>query len=121
MIAYLRFVLLALAVVTATAQSETVGVGKSEPYNALDQQNADRLLLVAFTDNTIDSLKGTASPTTYRNRGDAYQSSTWSERISDALAEDYNMEKLTEWPMTEVGAHCIVYQVADKVGIGKYH
>lgn len=111
---YLPILLLALSVFAVGAESKTVGDGTGDPYNALDEHNADRLLLVAFTDNTIDSLKGTASPTTYRNRGDAYQSSTWSERISNQLAEEYDMEKLTEWPMTEVGAHCIVYQVAEK-------
>ena len=115
---YLKLFLLALAVVTSVAESKTVGDGKGgDPYSVLDQHNADRLLLVAFTDNTINSLKGTASPTTYRNRGGAYQSSTWSERISNQLAEEYGMEKLTEWPMTEVGAHCIVYQVAEKAAL----
>jgi subtilisin family serine protease len=112
--AYLFLALLALSV---PIHGKTVTDNKSEIYNFLDQQNADRLLLVAFSDNTITSLKGTASPTSYRNRGDAYQSSTWSERVTNQIADDYNMEKLTEWPMTEVGAHCVVYQVADKAQV----
>jgi subtilisin family serine protease len=82
----------------------------------LDQPNADRLLLVGFTDNTINSVKGSASPTAYRPRG-AYQSSTWSERITNQLADDYGLEKLAEWPMTEVGVHCVVYRVTGEASV----
>jgi subtilisin family serine protease len=112
---YLFYILIALSVFSFPAVSKT-GQESDNPINAvLDNYNADRLLLVAFNDNTISSVvKGTASPISYRQRGDAYQSSTWSERITDQLADDYDMEKLAEWPMTEVGAHCVVYQIEDK-------
>ncbi len=104
------------AVFSAVSESKTASTNdnKSQIYSVLNEQNADRLLLVAFTDNTINSLKNNASPTSYRQRGGDYQSSTWSERITNGLAEDYGLVKLTEWPMTEVGMHCVVYQVADK-------
>jgi hypothetical protein len=113
---YLLLALLVLTVFSAAPESKTVPDSKSQLYSLLDQQNADRLLLVAFTDNTINSIKGTASPTSYRQRGD-YQSSTWSERVTNQLADDYNLEKMTEWPMTEVGVHCAVYRVADKASM----
>jgi subtilisin family serine protease len=110
------FLLLAFLILSAfslPAQSKSIPEDKSDPFSMRDQQNADRLLLVAFSDSTINSLKNTASPIAYRQRGD-YQSSTWSERVSNQLADDYGMEKLTEWPMTEVGAHCVVYRLSDK-------
>jgi subtilisin family serine protease len=76
--------------------------------------NAGRLLLLAFTDRTIGSLKATAAPNSYRQRGN-YRSSSWSERVTDQIAEDYRIEKLAEWPMTGVGMHCAVYQLGQGV------
>jgi subtilisin family serine protease len=113
---YLLVALLGLAVFSATSESKSAPDSKSELYSLLNQENADNLLLVAFTDNTINSVKGSASPSSYRQRG-GYQGSTWSERITDQLADDYDLEKLTEWPMTEVGMHCVVYQLADKASL----
>jgi subtilisin family serine protease len=114
---YLMLAFLGLSLVSGLSVSKVTPDATKGVYNALDQQNADRLVLVVFADNTINSLKGSASPTTYRQRGGDYQSSTWSERISGQLAEDYGLEKLTEWPMTELGAHCVVYQLADKAAM----
>lgn len=113
---YLLLALLSLTVFSAPSESKSSSDNKSELYSLLDEKNADRLLLVAFTDNTIGSIKSSASPTSYRQRGN-YQSSTWSERLTNQLADDYDLKKLTEWPMTEVGVHCVVYQVADKASI----
>lgn len=112
---YFIFIYLALVVVSYPVYSKTAQ-DYNNPINVvLNSDNADKLLLVAFNDNTISSVvKGTASPTSYRNRGDAYQSSTWSESITNDLAEDYGLEKMAEWPMTEVGAHCVVYKIEDK-------
>ncbi len=108
-------VLLGLSALAVTPASMAANDDYDNINKVLSQHNADRLLLVAFNDNTIGSVvKGTAAPNSYRNRGDAYQSSTWSQRITDGLADDYDLEKLAEWPMTEVGAHCVVYQVEDK-------
>lgn len=104
---------ISLFILTSPVESKTSADSKLQADAYLDQKNTDRLLLVAFTDLSINSLKGTASPTSYRNRG-GYQSSSWSERITNQLAEEYNLEKMTEWPMSEVGAHCAVYRVADK-------
>jgi subtilisin family serine protease len=113
---YLLITLFIWAVFSAPSQSKATADSKNDLYSLLDQKNADRLLLVAFTDNTINSVKGMASPTSYRQRGD-YQSSTWSERVTNQLAEDYGLEKLTEWPMTEVGMQCVVYRLSDNASM----
>ena len=113
---YLLLAVFVLTVFSVPSESKTASDNKNEFNGLYDQKNADRLLLVAFTDNTINSLKGTASPTSYRQRG-SYRSSTWSERVTNQLADDYGMEKLTEWPITEVGAHCVVYRLADKASV----
>ncbi len=112
---FLSAVLLGLSALTVASVSMAASDDYEKINKVLSQHNADRLLLVAFNDNTIGSaVKGTAAPNSYRNRGEAYQSSTWSERITDGLADDYDLEKLAEWPMTEVGAHCVVFEVEDK-------
>ncbi len=107
---------LILSVLSAPVSSKTDAGNENQVYKFLDQKNADRLLLVGFTDRTIDSLKNTASPASYRQRG-SYGSSTWSERVTRQLAADYGLEKLSEWPMTAVGVHCVVYRVADNVSV----
>ena len=114
---YTWLVLLAWFILSMPALSKTESEN-SKVYSLLDQKNAGHLLLVGFTDRTINSLKSTASPTSYRPRG-GYRSSTWSERITNQLAEDYGLEKLSEWPMTAVGVHCVVYKVADNASVAE--
>lgn len=77
----------------------------------------DQLILVVFSDNTIRSFKNTASPIPYRPRSNHYEVSSWSVRISDGLAEDYDLIKINNCPMTEAGVRCIVYLIADKTDI----
>jgi subtilisin family serine protease len=101
---------LGLSLISGLSLGKAYVEEKSELGRKLTTQNADRLLLVAYSDNSINSIKSTASPSSYRQRG-SYGSSTWSARISDQLAEEYDLEKLTEWPMTEVDAHCVVYRL----------
>lgn len=98
---------------SAMAECKAPADDEGPLHNMLDKNNADRLLLVAFADNTINSVKGSASPTSYRQRG-SYSSSVWGERVTSQIANDYVLEKVTEWPMTEIGVHCVVYQLADK-------
>jgi subtilisin family serine protease len=105
---------LCLAVFAAGATTKNPDNETEEINKLLSQGNNDHLVLVAFTDRTINSLKSSASPIAYRQRG-AYRSSTWSERVTDQLAEDYHLKKLTEWPINAVGMHCVVYKVADDV------
>ncbi|MGZ8190175.1 MAG: S8 family peptidase [Methylococcaceae bacterium] len=78
--------------------------------------DADRILLIGFPDQSINRVQGASLSTSYRRRG-TYQSSTWSRRISDQIAEDYHLQKLTEWPMTEVGVHCVVYRVPEAISV----
>lgn len=113
---FLVLFLLILSALSGPVSSKTDTGNENPVYALLDQKNADRLLLVGFTDRTIGSLKNTASPTSYRQRG-SYGNSTWSERVTNQLADDYNLEKLSEWPMTAVGVHCVVYRVANNASV----
>jgi hypothetical protein len=73
--------------------------------------DAEHLVLVTFTDQSINSIPDSASADFYRKRGD-YQSTTWSQRLSEEIAADHHLAKLIEWPMTELGMHCVVYKIA---------
>ena len=106
--ALLLLLLISLSMISAPSKSTEINI-EPELDIVLNVDNADHLLLVGFPDQSINRPLG-ASPSTYRRRGN-YQSSGWSKRISQQIAEDYHIEKLTEWPMSEIGVHCIVYQV----------
>lgn len=96
---------------TFSVPSESGGfnLDAEELSTVLDPSIADHLLLIGFPDQSINRVQS-ASSTSYRRRG-GYQSSGWSQRITQQIAEDYHIQKITEWPMSEVGVHCVVYQV----------
>lgn len=107
--AHSALLLLILGMFSAPSQSGDLNLGASDLSAVFNVANADRLLLVGFPDKSINRVQG-AGPTSYRRRG-SYQSSTWSQRITNQIAGDYQLQKLTEWPMSEVGVHCAVYQI----------
>ena len=83
----------------------------SEIAGVFSQKDTGHMLLVGFEDQHINRIQNVTS--SYRRRGNSYQSSTWSKRITSQIAKDYHLQKLTEWPMTEVGIHCTVFLVPD--------
>ena len=98
------------------AEEQVAGGFQNPPlFNPAD---TDRLLLVAFSDAHIDRIQMSSNPVSYRRRG-AYQSSTWSQRVSAQIEAAYGLHKLTEWPMTEVGLHCVVYEVPKSLSVPK--
>lgn len=84
-------------------KSEGISAKTYETSPLYNKNNADHLLLVAFKDASIKRMPNTA--TGYRQRG-SYSSSTWSEEVSEQIAHDYHLQKLTEWPMTGPHDRC---------------
>ena len=107
--AYWLLSLMFLLAISSPTKSGGFNLDAAELSTVLDPAVADHLLLIGFPDQSINRVQG-ASSTSYRRRG-GYQSSGWSQRITQQIAEDYHIQKLTEWPMSEVGVHCVVYQV----------
>ncbi|MEQ1529314.1 MAG: S8 family serine peptidase [Methylococcales bacterium] len=103
--------------ISAPAKSDNSNASAANLAAVFNLANADHLLLVGFPDQSINRVQGGTS-SAYRRRGD-YQSSTWSQRITQKIAEDYHINKLTEWPMSEVGVHCVVYQVAADASVAE--
>jgi hypothetical protein len=102
-----------LALAACSSFSEING-GKYDLDSMNTRKDLDRQLLVTFSDNTLKSITANASPTTYRQRGDEYYSSSWSKRVSNELAMKYGLVKLKEWSLTEIGMHCVIYRIPDK-------
>lgn len=101
--------LLFLLTISSPSQSGGFNLNAPELFTVLNPGAADHLLLIGFPDQSINRVQS-ATSTSYRRRG-GYQSSGWSQRITQQIAYDYQIQKLTEWPMSEVGVHCVVYQV----------
>ncbi len=107
--AYWLLSLIFLLTISSPTKSGGFNLDAAELSTVLDPAVADHLLLIGFPDQSMNRVQS-ASSTSYRRRG-GYQSSGWSQRITQQIAEDYHIQKLTEWPMSEVGVHCVVYQV----------
>ncbi len=71
----------------------------------------DKVVLVAFKDSGINRIRPARQ---YHSRG-KYQSTTWSKRVGTQLAHKYGLTELAAWPVTELGLHCIVYQLPESL------
>jgi len=70
-----------------------------------------RQILVTFPDERQGRVPVTEPASGYRPRGD-YGNSTWSLRVAEQLAEDYGLRPLEQWPISALGVHCVVYEIA---------
>ena len=78
----------------------------------------ERRVLVTFLDQTVNrNLPGNAQDQ-YHNRG-AYQNSSWSMGIAKQLADRYRLQIVAQWPMTELGVSCIVYEVPEPLSVSE--
>lgn len=92
------------------AYAEPYATSTPDLTSLYKQADTEHLVLVTFGDQSINSIPDSASAGFYRKRGE-YGTTTWSERVSEAVATDHHLTKLLEWPMTEVGMHCVVYKI----------
>jgi len=70
----------------------------------------ERRVLVTFIDRTINRDLPGNSQDQYSVRG-SYSNSGWSERIAQQLAERHHLQLIAQWPVTELGVNCVVYEV----------
>ncbi len=84
----------------------------ADDLDLFDPLASERTILVGFKDSEIGRTVQSGSTTdAYRHRG-RYRDSAWSRRIADTIAEQYRLQELTAWPITELGIHCVVYRIA---------
>ena len=108
--------LILLAIVSPPSLGEEMAVNTTELASLFNHQVADHILLIGFEDRHLYRIQNVSS--SYRRRGN-YKSSTWSKRITAQIGKQYSLQKLTEWPMTEVNIHCAVYLVPANKSVEK--
>lgn len=78
--------------------------------NPATQASSDKQILVTFPDEREDRVPVTDLTNGYRQRG-GYGTSTWSLKLAQALAEEYGLHPVTQWPITALGIHCAVFEI----------
>ena len=109
----MKFMLLVLLVL------QLCGCANKTDYSHLgDSQNAEeRRLLVTFVDRSINrELSGNAQDN-YQLRGQYNNNSFWSERMGHQLAERHQLHWVAQWPVTELGVSCVVYEVPETLAL----
>ncbi|PZN78301.1 MAG: serine protease [Candidatus Methylumidiphilus alinenensis] len=67
-------------------------------------------ILITFEDERNQRVPIADAVSGYRQRGD-YANSTWSLNVAEALAKDYGLRQVTQWPINSLGIHCVVYEI----------
>jgi len=93
-----------LGIVLASAESF------DKQIKIFDNPELERLVLIGFEDSSINRFARATAIDPYRRRGE-YKGSTWSKRVISQISQDYSLEMLSEWPMTEIGIHCVVFKI----------
>lgn len=78
--------------------------------HVIDIEQAERIILVTYSDKHIDRFPVGIANQSYRRRGQ-YSSSTWSQRIASSIESEYQLKILSQWPIKEIGEHCVVYLI----------
>ncbi len=78
----------------------------------------ERRLLVTFVDRTINRDLPGSSQDQYRVRG-SYNNSAWSEHVAQQLADKYRLQLIAQWPVTELGVNCVVYEVPEPLVVNQ--
>lgn len=80
------------------------------------QAPTERRILVTFVDRSINrNLPGNAQDL-YQTTG-SYSNSAWSDRVAHRLAKNHRIRFVAQWPVTEVGVSCVVYEIPDNLSI----
>lgn len=87
--------------------------GYQQPLNLGDSNTAEeRRLLVTFVDKSINrSVSG--NPLDNYNIHIGYGNSGMSRDIAQDLAEQYHLQFIAQWPVTELGVSCVVYEAPE--------
>jgi len=100
-----RFCLLLSLVLAGCAGHQVVRLGDVPAH-------AERRLLVTFVDRTINRTLSANALDSYARHA-SYGNSDWSERLARRLAERHKLQLLAQWPVTELGVSCVVYEVPE--------
>ena len=79
-------------------------------FTTAEPAQAERRIVITFADTSTHRIP-LGGPADYRRRG-TYRSLTWNHRIAASLAEEYQLQQVTEWPIATLELHCVVYEVS---------
>ncbi len=97
-----------------------MGCANQTDYSRLGDSGAaqEHRLLVTFVDRSINRDLPGNSQDAYRVHG-SYGNSSWSEHIAQKLAERYRLQLIAQWPVTELGVNCVVYEVPESLVVNR--
>lgn len=102
---YLKCILTLITIILVNGcASQTLVNSIGEP------SGEERRLLVTFTDRSITRVVNGNSQDAYQLFG-SYSNSGWSVRQAQLLAKHYNINYIAQWPVTELGVSCVVFEV----------
>ncbi len=107
--------LLLVMLVASPARSEQELVVNPKVF---DIGQAERIILVTYADKHINRIPVGTANQSYRQRGN-YSSSTWSKQIASRIETDYKLTLLSQWPIKEIGEHCVVYLVNENQSVAE--
>ncbi len=81
-----------------------------------DSKQAGRIILVTYADKHINRIPIGVTNQAYRRRGD-YSGSTWGKKVASRIEADYKLKIISQWPIREIGEHCVVYLVNEDQSI----
>lgn len=122
LIAHLKKLLLLITLLFVTLGASVLPVSAKQDLVIdpllFDINYTDRIILVTYSDKHINRIPIGQLNHAYRKRGD-YGSSSWSERIAANIEADYKLTLLTQWSISEIGEHCVVYLVNENQSIAE--
>lgn len=93
------------------------GCASQTAFNTIgDPSGEERRLLVTFADRSITRVLTGNSQDAYQVHG-SYNNSGWSERQAQTLAKHYQINYIAQWPVTELGVSCVVFEVPDSLSL----
>lgn len=89
--------------------------GKAQVANLGDNNSpTERRVLVTFVDRSINRTLTANAQDAYQISG-SYSNSSWSGRLAQRLAQHYRLQFVAQWPVSELGVSCVVYQIPDNL------
>lgn len=102
----------ALCLLTLLWTSCSLAADSAAPANSLTTAEDGKTIMVLFEQTPIDGANSGSRVTNYRNRT-GYYTTGRDRRMSEAVSKDYNLELVTDWPITELGVVCAVFRITD--------
>lgn len=80
--------------------------------------HAERRLLVTFADQSLNR-PWQGNPQDDYPLANSYRNSGWSERKAKTLADQYHLRLIAQWPVTELGVSCVLYEAPENLPLPK--